>query len=1037
MSVPSSRLTRTSRALPLLCAVAQTAAIAPAAADTPAPRVPDGFVIEKVTGDEVRFPMFAAFDERGRLFVAESSGLDLYAELSAQTRKCRVRVLEDRDGDGRFESAGVFAEGLVFPMGLVWHGGRLYVADPPELVALEDTNGDGRADRRTVILSGFGHRDNGSLHGLDFGPDGLLYMTMGAPDGYKLRREDGTTLTGKSGALIRARADGSRPEVLSRGFENLVEIAFLPTGEIIGTDNWYQRTKQGLRDALVHLVPDGLYPLHTRDKGTQFLETGDPLPALALFPAVAHSGIVRIRGTSYPPAMRGNLFAAEHNTRKVVRHRLVRHGSTFVSESEDFVVADDPDFHPSDVLEDADGSLLVVDTGSWYVHHCPTGRIRHSPATGGLFRVRHQAAAALADPRGLRLDWTVAARALAGRLEDNRPAVRDRAAAELARREGSVVAPLVALAGSPHASVQARQAAAWILAARSETAARRAVVGALRSPEPDLVATAARAAARVPDAHAIPALIGLLRHPRADVRLAAAEALGGAGAGARRTVLPALTAALAADVDPFLEHALVRACHRVSRPTDLRKALDHPSPRVQKMALALLDQAPHLSLGPADVLGRLGAADAGLRRTAQRLLARHAEWAPLALGAVGELIESRAPTDEQEAAIREVVPALSGRDEIVALVARAIEAGERGAPRRQRLVLLDVIAEGARVPLPEAWERALGAALIDPAQAVRDQAVRAIHALGVKRWDTELRRLAGDGTVPAAPRVEALRATIRRRPGLAAAELDLLLAQLGRDRAVLERLAAVEVLASSRLERPQAAALLARVRGDAAVAPAALLAAVLRAGIDPPVAAALHGFLVEGARLGWVLPAALTEEVRVALPEAQRPGFAGVLRDLARGIEQHRAQMVEYEPLLTGGSAARGEALYFGKAACGACHRVGPRGGFVGPDLTKIGAIRAGRDLLESLVAPSATFAQGYDAYSVVTKQDETLTGIRVRQDAHAITLRDASGAEVRVSSDQIKALEPSLLSVMPEGLLGVLSRDEARDLLAFVQSLR
>jgi glucose/arabinose dehydrogenase len=144
--------------------------------------VPDGFTIEKVAGEpEVVFPMFAAFDEQGRLYVAESSGLDLYAELKAQTRKCRVRRLEDLDGDGRFETSKVFADRLVFPMGLVWRDRRLYVADPPDLIACQDTNGDGAADQRTVILTGFGHTDNGSLHGLIFGPDGLLYLT--APTG--------------------------------------------------------------------------------------------------------------------------------------------------------------------------------------------------------------------------------------------------------------------------------------------------------------------------------------------------------------------------------------------------------------------------------------------------------------------------------------------------------------------------------------------------------------------------------------------------------------------------------------------------------------------------------------------------------------------------------------------------------------------------------------------------------------------------------------------------------------------------------------
>src|SRR5438552_17879048 len=107
------------------------------------PKVPDGFTIEKIA--DASFPMFACFDDRGRLYVTESSGGDLYLELQKSVRGCKVRRFEDKDGDGIFETSTVFADGLTPSMGLVWHGGRLYAADPPDLVTLEDLDDDGTA----------------------------------------------------------------------------------------------------------------------------------------------------------------------------------------------------------------------------------------------------------------------------------------------------------------------------------------------------------------------------------------------------------------------------------------------------------------------------------------------------------------------------------------------------------------------------------------------------------------------------------------------------------------------------------------------------------------------------------------------------------------------------------------------------------------------------------------------------------------------------------------------------------------------------
>ena len=140
-------------------------------------------------------------------------------------------------------------------------------------------------------------------------------------------------------------------------------------------------------------------------------------------------------------------------------------------------------------------------------------------------------------------------------------------------------------------------------------------------------------------------------------------------------------------------------------------------------------------------------------------------------------------------------------------------------------------------------------------------------------------------------------------------------------------------------------------------------------------------------------------------------------------------------PLLAGGDATRGQQVFEGRAACAACHRVGPAGGIIGPDLTKIGAIRAGRDLLESVVMPSASFAQNYEPFTATLPDGETFTGVRVPTSDDTVILREASGRETRLPGGA--PLERARVSLMPEGLLSALDAGEIRDLFAYLQTLR
>ena len=617
-------------------------------------RVPADFTIELAAGEPaIRFPMFACFDEAGRLYVAESSGKDLYEGLKRLTRDCRVSRLEDADGDGSFENAVVFAGGVTFPMGLAWREGRLYLADPPELVALADTDGDGRADKREVILSGFGHTDNGSLHGLTFGPDGLLYFTMGEPDGWKLPNGDGTFLEGVAGALFRCRPDGSRPEVISRGFENLVEVEFMPGGEIIGTDNWYQMPAGGYRDALIDCAPGGLYP-YAPDRGTPLPRTGVMLPPVILVPAVAHSGLTRLRTTGFPAEWRDSFFVAEHNTRKVVRHELRRVSSTFVSTSVDFAVGAHPDFHPADVLEAADGSLLIVDTGGWYVQHCPTGRIRDSQAPGGIYRVR----------------WTKA--------RDVKP--------------------------SPE---EARFAAVWKMGA-DELRAR------LADGDANIVCAAVRVLASRQEKSSGDALAALLGSSDAPVRRAAAEALAVCG---KRSHSPQLVTALTNAADDFEQHACIAALLALADEPFVRGLLSHEAPRVRRAALHLLDQPPFATLRFADLVGSLGDSDAGVSIGARRLLERHSDWAGEALPWLRKQLAASLSDDRSLSALRALFVAFQSDAAVRRLISELLDR-DAPTPAGARAFLLDLLPSlASREPEAE-WLAAIAPALTEPALRV-------------------------------------------------------------------------------------------------------------------------------------------------------------------------------------------------------------------------------------------------------------------------------------------------------------------------------
>jgi len=521
--------------------------------EKPLPRVPQGFTIDRVAGYPlVSHPMLAGFDERGRLFVASASGLNLPAPELIKQEPNFVQLLEDTNGDGRFDKGTMFADKMTFPMGALWHRGALYVASPPNIWKLEDRDGDGVADQRTVLVSKFGFSGNAAdVHGCFLGPDGRIYWCEGR-HGHEFRDKKGTLFSkGKAARIFSCRRDGSDVRVFAGGgMDNPVEIDWTPQGEMFGSVNIMQG--QPRVDTLVHWIEGGVYPREDQgDAIAEFRRTGELLPSVADLGHAAVSGLTRYRSNHFGREYQGNVFLSIFNTHKVVRIIVTRSGATYTSKVEDFLVSDDPDFHPTDVLEDADGSLLVIDTGGWFRIGCPTSVVAKPDIAGAIYRIRKIGGPVHVDARGLKLDLPKKnAAELIPYLDDPRPAVRDQVIDLLAQQGKVAIAPLRAVVAGigtrgakPMRSAQFDESlpsryplevsprmrinAIWALCRmEGEPEAGLTLANALRDPDDEVRLAAISAVGSIRERRAVPLLLDLMRYPNQALRREAATALG-------------------------------------------------------------------------------------------------------------------------------------------------------------------------------------------------------------------------------------------------------------------------------------------------------------------------------------------------------------------------------------------------------------------------------------------------------------------------------------------------------------------------------
>jgi putative membrane-bound dehydrogenase-like protein len=987
-----------------------------------------GYTAECVAAQPlVVHPVFASLDEEGRLYVAGVAGQQESPDQMKKDLPGVIRRLEDTDGDGRYDRCTVFADKLTFPEGVLVHDGAVFTASPPSLWRLEDTDGDGVVDVRKELVAGFvltGIADD--LHGPCLGPDGRIYWGVGRFP-YKIRKPGGSLIReGQAPLIMRCRPDGEQIEVFSTALGNPVEVAFTRTGEplVSGTSFEPEEDGNGMRDAIIHCVEGGVYPIMGQD-AQEDPRTGDLLPAVTHLGLGAPSGL--LRAESLGSGARPVLFSALFTFHAVYRHDLERDGSTFTSSDQPFILSKDPDFHPTDILEDADGSLLVVDTGAWF-RACPTSQIAKEHVHGAIYRVRRQDGPPVADPRGKSLDWDRAGpEELAERLDDPRFVVRDRAIGRLAKR-GEAAVPALREVVQSDRSATARRNAVWTLSRIEGAGAREAVRLALGDHDASVRQAAAVSAGLYRDPAAAGRLTQMVTTDRAPTRREAATALGRIR---HAPAVPALLQGLSTSKDPFLDHALVLALMRIDDRAATLPGLRDARPGVRRGALVALHLMEHGGLSAEQVVPFLSAVEPEVQQAAFRVFIAHPEWGEPLLGALRQRLMR--PLDAAERApLLHTLVTLAKDSNVQKFI--AAHARSHATPAESRALLFEVIGNASPAKWPASWTDALRDGLADPVERVTREAIAAVDAAGLRDFDPTLLQLGHDRSRSDLLRIDAIGTVAPRLNRLPDAFLELLERDISRERSPFQRLSAAKVLGQAPLSDDQLRQLVGLVPTmDALVLPRLL--PVFERSQDGAIGSVLVEALGHSPGLRSV-SSGLLDRVLSHYPAEVRRAADPLRQRLGLGESEKVKLLAELLAALGTGDALRGREVFFStKAACSACHSVHGHGGTVGPDLTRIESVRTPRDLLESIVFPSATISRGYEPYTVATQDGRILTGRIARKTASAILLVAPDRPRQLIRRASIETIEQSRESLMPRGLEANLTQDELSDLIAFLSN--
>jgi len=994
--------------------------------------LPEGFHIETATiPGLVTYPTFATFDHEGRLFVIESSGQTTSTEDVLANPTFRILLLEDQDDDGVFDKRSVFADQLPYPMGGTFYRGSFYATVPPDVIRFTDTDGDNVADQRDVILTGWTLNHNAAtLSGPFFGPDGWMYM-CDARRGFSIKTKEGTVLEGKGARIWRCRPDGSGLEWLAGGgFDNTIEMIFMPSGETIGTMTYFTDPQDGLRDALIHWVEGGVYPKPYPVIAEDHLKlTGELMPVMTKFARVSPAGLTRYRGSAFGEEYNGNLFSAQFNTGRIMRHAVVEDGATYRTKDAPFLIMKDLELHPTDVVEDADGSLLVVNTGGWFIAGCPLSVNAKTDVHGGIMRIRRTDAPRLNDPRGNDIDFEqLPAERLRVFLDDPRPVVRDRAMEQMISLGDASTHHFINLLQSSDVE-EARAAAVFALYRQGTEDGLKATLLALDDTSAMVRTASARVMGLAKYKPAVKLLCEALADHSLNVRRQAATALGQIGDAS--AVIPLLKAAEFTG-DRFTDHAIIHSLILLRQAQPMIRALEHPDEGVRSVALVALDRMDGSPIGKGHVIPFLESSDSLLQHTGMWVVSHHIEWSDVVVQFLARYFKRQTMADEEEKVIKKLLTTFAHTPDVEAFLSTELKDG--ATPVARKLLLLRVMAERTG-ELNRKNTLLLESLLTGGNRELQSGVLDLIQARGIASLNAALNQLIWDDDATPAFRMQALNARMTSDPHLLDKEFNLVMDHASPARDAHIRRTAIALIAQAELSRAQLLTLASDHIPDAEVFLLPGLLDAFQGNGDEQVGLALVQALKS-------VPERL-ENVSVGHLDRIFEMYPATVRELAEDLrstlqQRHASRLSALEAVqakLEQGDVGEGRKLFFGKALCATCHAVAGNGAVFGPDLTNIGEIRSQHDILEAIIYPAASLAREYET-SIVKTRETTHTGIIKEQSPEVIVLETGPGVVVRIPRGDVVQVTSQDASMMPPGLDKQLSVKELSDLMAYLTTL-